>query len=93
MHFKGDAETMSLDGRSKGRPIEGAPQDTVLYVQLFPNLLISGHPDYVMTHRVLPLAAASFAPAMGSAASQVVSLKPAPARAWSAVLGKPATIC
>ena len=56
MHFKGDAVTMSMDGTSQGRPIEGAPQDTVLYVQLFPNLLISGHPDYVMTHRVLPLA-------------------------------------
>ncbi|MFN8169062.1 MAG: aromatic ring-hydroxylating dioxygenase subunit alpha [Candidatus Nanopelagicales bacterium] len=56
MLFKDGSETMSLDGRSKGRPIPGAPQDTVLYVQLFPNLLISGHPDYVMTHRVLPLA-------------------------------------
>ena len=54
--FKDGSETMSLDGGSKGRPIEGAPQDSVLYVQLFPNLLISGHPDYVMTHRVLPLA-------------------------------------
>ena len=47
---------MSMDGSSKGVPIEGAPQDSVLYVQLFPNLLFSGHPDYVMTHRVLPLA-------------------------------------
>ena len=56
MNFKGDAVTMSLDGTSMGRPIEGAPQDSVLYVQLFPNLLISGHPDYLMTHRVLPLA-------------------------------------
>ena len=28
----------------------------MLYLQLFPNLLFSGHPDYVMTHRVLPLA-------------------------------------
>jgi Rieske 2Fe-2S family protein len=56
MLFKDGAETMSLDGRSLGRPIDGAPQDSVLYVQLFPNLLISGHPDYLMTHRVLPLA-------------------------------------
>ena len=56
MQFKGDAVTMSLDGTSQGVPIEGAPQDSVLYVQLFPNLLFSGHPDYVMTHRVLPLA-------------------------------------
>ncbi|MBI1376273.1 MAG: Rieske 2Fe-2S domain-containing protein [Frankiales bacterium] len=56
MLFRDDAETMSIDGRSAGRPIEGAPQDVVLYVQLFPNLLVSAHPDYVMTHRVLPLA-------------------------------------
>lgn len=56
MRFKGDAVTMSLDGTSSGVPIAGAPQDSVLYVQLFPNLLFSGHPDYVMTHRALPLA-------------------------------------
>lgn len=56
MEFRDGAETMSLDGTSGGVPIEGAPQDRVLYVQLFPNLLVSGHPDYVMTHRVLPLA-------------------------------------
>jgi Rieske 2Fe-2S family protein len=56
MDLKGDAVTMSMDGTSPGRPIDGAPQHTVLYVQIFPNLLISGHPDYVMTHRVLPLA-------------------------------------
>jgi len=29
---------------------------TVMYVALFPNLLISLHPDYVMTHRLIPLA-------------------------------------
>jgi len=56
MLFRDGAQTMSLDGTSKGRPIDGAPQDSVLYVQVFPNLLISGHPDYLMTHRVLPLA-------------------------------------
>jgi len=28
----------------------------VLYLGLFPNLLISAHPDYVMTHRMTPLA-------------------------------------
>ena len=26
------------------------------YVHLLPNLLVSAHPDYVMTHRLLPLA-------------------------------------
>ena len=28
----------------------------MLYLGLFPNLLISLHPDYVMTHRMVPLA-------------------------------------
>ena len=30
---------------------------TVIYVGLFPNVLLSLHPDYVMTHRLVPLAA------------------------------------
>ena len=53
------AETMSLDGRSKGRPmrgLDGAALRKVLYVQVLPNLLISAHPDYVLTHRLEPLA-------------------------------------
>jgi Rieske 2Fe-2S family protein len=32
---------------------------TVIYVYVFPNILISLHPDYVMTHRLVPLAANS----------------------------------
>jgi glycine betaine catabolism A len=28
----------------------------VEYVHLLPNLLVSAHPDYVMTHRLVPLA-------------------------------------
>ncbi|MGN9779307.1 aromatic ring-hydroxylating oxygenase subunit alpha [Micromonospora sp. H33] len=56
MDLREHAETMSLDGRSRGRFIEGAPRRTVRYVGLFPNLLISAHPDYVMTHRIEPLA-------------------------------------
>jgi glycine betaine catabolism A len=47
--------TMSLDGASGGTPIPGAPADRVEYVHLLPNLLISAHPDYVMTHRLVPL--------------------------------------
>jgi Rieske 2Fe-2S family protein len=52
-------ETMSLDGRSHapGLPHLAADQErTIYYFQLFPNLLISLHPDYVMTHRLTPLA-------------------------------------
>jgi Rieske 2Fe-2S family protein len=52
-------ETMSLDGKSHAPnlPLLTEEQDrTVYYYQLFPNLLISLHPDYVMTHRLTPLA-------------------------------------
>jgi len=55
MDLRDDAETMSLDGRSAGRPIEGVDPRRVLYLGLLPNLLLSLHPDYVMTHRLEPL--------------------------------------
>ena len=29
----------------------------MIYVNVFPNILLSLHPDYVMTHRITPLAA------------------------------------
>lgn len=54
------AETMSLDGKSYGVPfrrLEGRALREVYYFGLFPNLLISLHPDYVMTHRMQPLGA------------------------------------
>jgi Rieske 2Fe-2S family protein len=54
MDLREHAETMSLSGRSAGRFIEGAPRGTVRYVGLFPHLLISAHPDYVMTHLLTP---------------------------------------
>jgi glycine betaine catabolism A len=60
MSLREDAETMSLDGRSGGTMIEGLSETelrTVMYVALFPNLLVSLHPDYVMTHRLVALAA------------------------------------
>ncbi|HZN19299.1 MAG TPA: SRPBCC family protein [Micromonosporaceae bacterium] len=56
MGLREHAETMSLDGRSGGVLIDGAPRRTVRYVGLMPNLLISAHPDYVMTHLLEPLA-------------------------------------
>jgi Rieske 2Fe-2S family protein len=52
MDLRDEADTMSLDGRSSGRPIEGADPRRVLYLGLLPNLLLSLHPDYVMTHRL-----------------------------------------
>ncbi|MBZ5738697.1 aromatic ring-hydroxylating oxygenase subunit alpha [Nocardioides mangrovi] len=48
--------TMSLTGESGGLPIPGVPPTAVEYVHLLPNLLVSAHPDYVMTHRLVPLA-------------------------------------
>lgn len=48
--------TMSLTGESQGHPIPGAPPTAVEYLHLLPNLLVSAHPDYVMTHRLVPLA-------------------------------------
>ncbi|MDH5312234.1 MAG: RHO alpha subunit C-terminal catalytic domain-containing protein [Actinomycetota bacterium] len=54
-------ETMSLDGRSHGVPIRGLRAHQlreVGYFGVFPNLLISPHPDYVLTHRIEPLSPA-----------------------------------
>jgi phenylpropionate dioxygenase-like ring-hydroxylating dioxygenase large terminal subunit len=58
MELKEHAETMSLSGRSRGVRIPGLTDKQareVYYFGLFPNLLISLHPDYVMTHRIEPV--------------------------------------
>lgn len=58
MELKEHAETMSLSGKSRGVPVPGLTDRQareVYYVGLFPNLLLSLHPDYVMTHRIEPL--------------------------------------
>jgi Rieske 2Fe-2S family protein len=58
MVLKEHAVTMSLDGASKGvnfRRIEGDQAREVWYLTVVPNLLLSMHPDYVMTHRLVPL--------------------------------------
>jgi len=55
-----EAETMSLDGKSGGVAISGLSEHelrTVMYLVGYPNLLVSLHPDYVMTHLMTPLAA------------------------------------
>ncbi len=54
------AETMSFDGHSNGVALPGlddVQRRQVIYVGLFPNMLISAHPDYVMTHRIEPVRA------------------------------------
>lgn len=51
--------TMSLDGSTSAtilRRVEDSLRRQVLYLGVFPNLLISLHPDYVMTHRLTPMA-------------------------------------
>ena len=58
MILKDHAVTMSLTGASDGvnfRQLGPGQEREVLYIGLFPNLLISPHPDYVMTHRMVPL--------------------------------------
>ena len=60
MELRDGADTMSLDGRSGGVPLRGLSGDalrTVIYVGVFPNVLLSLHPDYVMTHVLMPVAA------------------------------------
>jgi glycine betaine catabolism A len=54
-----EAETMSLDGHSGGVAIAGlsdVERRTVMYLVGYPNLLVSLHPDYVMTHLMTPVA-------------------------------------
>ena len=58
MSLRDGAETMSLDGRSGGvamARLDEQERTTVMYVAVLPNLLISLHPDYVMTHQLVPL--------------------------------------
>jgi glycine betaine catabolism A len=58
MDLRESAQTMSLDGHSGGTAIARLDEHekrTVMYVAVLPNLLISLHPDYVMTHLLTPL--------------------------------------
>jgi glycine betaine catabolism A len=59
MDLRDGMDTMSLDGKSHGVPLRGLDGQglrTVIYVNIFPNVLLSLHPDYVMTHRLVPVA-------------------------------------
>lgn len=59
MDIRPGMATMSLDGHSDGVLIPGLDEwasTRVDYLGVFPNLLVSLHPDYVMTHRMAPLA-------------------------------------
>ena len=48
---------MSLTGKSGGVAIQGLSEQelrSVMYLVGYPNLLVSLHPDYVMTHLMTP---------------------------------------
>ena len=52
--------SLTLSGATSRRPVGtvgGADLDRVYYYTIFPSLLLSLHPDYVMVHHVEPLAA------------------------------------
>jgi Rieske 2Fe-2S family protein len=58
MDLREGAVTMSLDGTSSSVMIDTLDEQeshTVMYLAVFPNMLISLHPDYVMTHVLTPL--------------------------------------
>jgi Rieske 2Fe-2S family protein len=56
MDLRDGMETMSITGKSDGVPLPGVSPTQVLYLGLWPNLLVSPHPDYVLAHRMIPLA-------------------------------------
>jgi len=58
MALRDGVDTMSLSGKSDGtvlRGLDARGRREVLYLVLFPNVLLSLHPDYVMTHQLTPL--------------------------------------
>ena len=61
MTLSDDAETMAREGGTNHRPpIAGLTEEqirSVYYYLLFPNTLVSLHPDYVMLHTLWPRAA------------------------------------
>jgi Rieske 2Fe-2S family protein len=59
MGFRGDAETMSIDGKRRRDYLPGLNDEErkrVCYYAVYPNLLLSLHPDYMMTHTLWPKA-------------------------------------
>jgi Rieske 2Fe-2S family protein len=59
MGFRGDAETMSVDGQRRRSYLPGLDEHQrrqVSYYSIYPNLLLSLHPDYMMVHTLWPQA-------------------------------------
>ena len=55
MDLRDGMATMSLTGAAAAPPLPGVDPRRVEYLHLLPDLLVSAHPDYVMTHRLVPL--------------------------------------
>ena len=59
MSFRGAAQTMSMDGKRRRDYLPGLSENQrnrVSYYVVYPNLLLSLHPDYMMTHTLWPRA-------------------------------------
>jgi len=59
MGFRGGAETMSVDGKRRRNYLPALGEEErkkVCYYAIYPNLLLSLHPDYMMTHTLWPKA-------------------------------------
>ena len=59
MGFRAGAETMSLDGRRRRNYLPALAEGQrkkVFYYTIYPNFLLSLHPDYMMTHTLWPKA-------------------------------------
>jgi len=59
MGFRDGVETMSMDGKRRRAFLPGlseAQRQQVVYYAIYPNFLLSLHPDYVMTHTLWPRA-------------------------------------
>jgi len=58
MPFAEGCETMSMSGKRDGRPLLYARDETeahrIFYYILWPNLIVSVHPDYVLVHQAWP---------------------------------------
>lgn len=59
MGFRDGVETMSVDGKRRRAYLPGLDESQrrqVVYFAIYPNLFLSLHPDYVMTHTLWPRA-------------------------------------
>ena len=59
MGFREGVETMSMDGKRRREYLPGlsdSQRQHVAYFAIYPNLLLSLHPDYMMTHTLWPRA-------------------------------------